>query len=84
MYAIRSYYVPVQIIYDEIVGHMRERIVFPEPGELEVIDRQAQRVLGVEREDLLVDADGRVRAAVLLVLVGHRGRHVGPDRNNFV
>ena len=31
---------PVQVLFDEIVGHMRERIVYPEPGELEVIDRE--------------------------------------------
>ncbi len=36
-----KYRMPVQVIYDEIVGHMRERIEFPEPGELEVIDRAA-------------------------------------------
>ncbi|WP_305043675.1 2-oxoacid:acceptor oxidoreductase subunit alpha [Geoalkalibacter sp.] len=30
---------PVQVLYDEIVGHMRERVEFPEPGELEVINR---------------------------------------------
>jgi len=36
-----KYRMPVQVVYDEIVGHMRERIVFPEPGELEVIDRTA-------------------------------------------
>jgi len=36
-----KYRMPVQVLFDEIVGHMRERIVFPEPGELEVIDRQA-------------------------------------------
>ena len=29
---------------DEIIAHMRERIVFPEPGELEVIDRTAPTV----------------------------------------
>ncbi len=34
-----KYRMPVQVLYDEIVGHMRERIVFPEPGELEVINR---------------------------------------------
>ena len=34
-----KYRMPVQVLYDEIVGHMRERIEFPEPGELEVIDR---------------------------------------------
>lgn len=34
-----KYRTPVMVMPDEIVGHMRERIVFPEPGELEVIDR---------------------------------------------
>jgi 2-oxoglutarate/2-oxoacid ferredoxin oxidoreductase subunit alpha len=36
-----KYRMPVQVVYDEIVGHMRERIEFPEPGELEVINREA-------------------------------------------
>ncbi|WP_429886274.1 2-oxoacid:acceptor oxidoreductase subunit alpha [Geoalkalibacter halelectricus] len=35
---------PVQVLFDEIVGHMRERVEFPEPGELEVIDRTAPNV----------------------------------------
>lgn len=39
-----KYRMPVQVLYDEIVGHMRERIVFPEPGELEVINRTAPSV----------------------------------------
>jgi 2-oxoglutarate/2-oxoacid ferredoxin oxidoreductase subunit alpha len=39
-----KYRTPVMIMPDEIVGHMRERIVFPEPGELEVIDRTAPTV----------------------------------------
>jgi len=34
-----KYRTPVMIMPDEIVAHMRERIVFPEAGELEVIDR---------------------------------------------
>ncbi len=34
-----KYRMPVQVLFDEIVGHMRERIEFPEPGELEVINR---------------------------------------------
>lgn len=34
-----TYRMPVQILFDEIVGHMRERIEIPEPGELEVVDR---------------------------------------------
>ena len=36
-----KYRMPVQVLFDEIVGHMRERIVFPEPGEIEIIDREA-------------------------------------------
>jgi 2-oxoglutarate ferredoxin oxidoreductase subunit alpha len=39
-----KYRMPVQVLFDEIVGHMRERIEFPEPGELEVIDREAPTV----------------------------------------
>lgn len=39
-----KYRTPVMIMPDEIVAHMRERIVFPEPGELEVIDRTAPTV----------------------------------------
>ena len=39
-----KYRMPVQVLYDEIVGHMRERIEFPEPGALEVIDRAAPTV----------------------------------------
>jgi 2-oxoglutarate ferredoxin oxidoreductase subunit alpha len=39
-----KYRMPVQVLFDEIVGHMRERIELPEPGELEVIDRQAPTV----------------------------------------
>jgi 2-oxoglutarate ferredoxin oxidoreductase subunit alpha len=39
-----KYRMPVQVLFDEIVGHMRERVEFPEPGELEVIDRQAPDV----------------------------------------
>ena len=39
-----KYRMPVLIMPDEIVGHMRERIEFPETGELEVIDRTAPSV----------------------------------------
>ena len=43
-----KYRMPVQVLFDEIVGHMRERIVFPEPGELEVIDRDPVTVSPAE------------------------------------
>lgn len=39
-----KYRLPVHVLPDEIVAHMRERIVFPEPGELEVIDRTTPSV----------------------------------------
>jgi 2-oxoglutarate ferredoxin oxidoreductase subunit alpha len=35
-----KYRMPVILLTDEIVGHMRERIEIPAPGELEVIDRK--------------------------------------------
>lgn len=34
-----KYRTPVILLSDEIVGHMREKIELPEPGELEVIER---------------------------------------------
>jgi 2-oxoglutarate/2-oxoacid ferredoxin oxidoreductase subunit alpha len=39
-----KYRMPVMIMPDEIGAHMRERIVFPEVGELEVINRTAPSV----------------------------------------
>lgn len=39
-----KYRMPVHVLPDEIVAHMRERIVFPEKGELEVIDRKTPTV----------------------------------------
>lgn len=39
-----KYRMPVHLLLDEIVGHSRERIEFPEPGELEVIDREEPMV----------------------------------------
>ncbi|MBR5346967.1 MAG: 2-oxoacid:acceptor oxidoreductase subunit alpha [Deltaproteobacteria bacterium] len=34
-----TYRLPVHILMDEIIAHMREKIVFPEEGELEVLNR---------------------------------------------
>ena len=34
------YRTPVIVLYDEIIGHMREAITLPEPGEVEVIERK--------------------------------------------
>ncbi|MBI5886908.1 MAG: 2-oxoacid:acceptor oxidoreductase subunit alpha [Deltaproteobacteria bacterium] len=35
-----KYRTPVIVLYDEIVGHMREPITIPAPGELAVVDRE--------------------------------------------
>lgn len=43
-----KYRTPVMVMPDEIVAHMRERIVFPEPGEMEVINRTAPTVSPAE------------------------------------
>ncbi|WP_026842070.1 2-oxoacid:acceptor oxidoreductase subunit alpha [Citrifermentans bremense] len=43
-----KYRTPVMVMPDEIVAHMRERIVFPEPGEMEVINRTAPSVSPAE------------------------------------
>lgn len=39
-----KYRMPVQIQIDEICAHMREKVEFAEPGELEVINREAPSV----------------------------------------
>ena len=39
-----KYRMPVMVMPDEIVAHMRERVVFPDKGELEVINRTAPTV----------------------------------------
>lgn len=39
-----KYRTPVMVMPDEIVAHMRERIVFPDPGEVEVVSRKTPTV----------------------------------------
>jgi 2-oxoglutarate ferredoxin oxidoreductase subunit alpha len=43
-----KYRMPVILAYDEIIGHMRERLEIPDAGVLEVIDRQKPTVPGSE------------------------------------
>lgn len=49
---------PVMLIPDEIVGHMRENITLPLPGELEVIDRKAPSGTPASYLPFKPDADG--------------------------
>ncbi|MDQ7779324.1 MAG: 2-oxoacid:acceptor oxidoreductase subunit alpha [Planctomycetota bacterium] len=39
-----KYRLPVLVMMDEVVGHMTEKVVIPEPGELEVVPRRESRV----------------------------------------
>ena len=39
-----KYRMPVHVLPDEIIAHMRERIEFREPGEIEIVDRTAPSV----------------------------------------
>lgn len=39
-----KYRTPVMVMPDEIVAHMRERIEFPEPGDIEVVGRKSPTV----------------------------------------
>ncbi len=34
-----TYRTPVILLLDEIIGHMREKVVIPDPGEIDVVDR---------------------------------------------
>jgi len=34
-----KYRTPVILLMDEVVGHMREKVVFPEPGQYEIVNR---------------------------------------------
>lgn len=43
-----KYRMPVMLLMDEVIGHLREKIEIPEPGELEVIDRKRPTVSPAE------------------------------------
>lgn len=45
--------VPVVILLDEVIGHMRERVQLPEPGQLELVDRRRPDPAVVSPQDYL-------------------------------
>jgi len=56
-----TYRTPVVLLLDEVVGHMRERLVVPEKGELELVDRLRTAVKqGVDYHPYLPREDGRL------------------------
>jgi len=56
-----TYRTPVILLYDEVVGHMRERLIVPEKGELPLVKRLRTSVKeGVDYHPYLPREDGRL------------------------
>ncbi len=56
-----TYRTPVILLFDEVIGHMREKLVIPEPSELSVVKRLKTSVkAGVDYHPYLPREDGRL------------------------
>ncbi len=56
-----TYRTPVILLFDEVIGHMREKLVIPEPGELPVVNRLHTSVPGgVDYHPYFPREDGRL------------------------
>jgi 2-oxoglutarate ferredoxin oxidoreductase subunit alpha len=56
-----TYRTPVILLFDEVVGHMRERLVIPEAGVIPLVDRLRTSVKGgVDYHPYLPREDGRL------------------------
>jgi 2-oxoglutarate ferredoxin oxidoreductase subunit alpha len=56
-----TYRTPVVLLFDEVVGHMRERLEIPEPGQIHLVDRLRTAVRGgVDYHPYLPREDGRL------------------------
>jgi 2-oxoglutarate ferredoxin oxidoreductase subunit alpha len=56
-----TYRTPVILLFDEAIGHMREKLVIPEEGELEIVDRLRTSLgKGVDYHPYLPREDGRL------------------------
>jgi 2-oxoglutarate ferredoxin oxidoreductase subunit alpha len=56
-----TYRTPVVLLFDEAIGHMREKLVIPEPGELEIVGRLRTSLgKGVDYHPYLPREDGRL------------------------
>ncbi len=56
-----TYRTPVVLLFDEVVGHMREKLVLPEPGEIPLVERLRTAVReGVDYHPYLPREDGRL------------------------
>jgi 2-oxoglutarate ferredoxin oxidoreductase subunit alpha len=56
-----TYRTPVILLFDEVIGHMRERMVMPEKGEIPLVERLKTSVKrGVDYHPYLPREDGRL------------------------
>jgi len=56
-----TYRTPVILLFDEVVGHMREGLLIPEPGEIPLVERLKTSVReGVDYHPYLPREDGRL------------------------
>lgn len=56
-----TYRTPVILLFDEVVGHTRERLVVPDPGEIPLVERLRTSVkAGVDYHPYLPREDGRL------------------------
>lgn len=56
-----TYRTPVVLLFDEVIGHMREKLVMPAPGDLPVVKRLRTSVkAGVDYHPYLPREDGRL------------------------
>ena len=56
-----TYRTPVILLFDEVIGHMREKLVIPGPGEVPVVERLLTEVkAGVNYHPYLPREDGRL------------------------
>ena len=56
-----TYRTPVVLLFDEVVGHMRERVILPEPNEIPVVGRlQTSVKAGIDYHPYLPREDGRL------------------------
>jgi 2-oxoglutarate ferredoxin oxidoreductase subunit alpha len=65
-----KYRTPVILAPDEVVGHLRENVIVPEPGDLEVINRKKPAGVPEMYKPFAADADG------VAPLAAYGGRYV--------
>ena len=53
-----KYRIPVILAPNEVVGHLRENVIVPEPGDLDVIDRKKPAGVPENYKPFAADADG--------------------------